>query len=148
MIGGSSASHLQGGGAIWRLATALLAILIVLFVTGSFGDAHACPPGTKSHHVTIKHKAKAATVTAHVASVSNNYAAKNSASIGHCCGGTSSSAGSSCKASCCSAGSAIADANPDGAPFFEIPVSYFFRRQGDLSSLEPASHFRPPEFAI
>jgi hypothetical protein len=153
MIGGSRASHLQRGGTPWRFAAALLAALITLFVMGSSGDALACPPGTKSHHATIKHKAnkhkaKAATLTAHVVSVSSRSAAQNSASIGHCCDGTSSSAGSSCKASCCSTGSAIADVNLDGAPFFEIPISYFFCRQGDLSSLEPASHFRPPEFSI
>jgi hypothetical protein len=148
MIGGSSASNLQGGGAVWRLATGLLALLIMLFVMGTLDDAHACPPRAQSHHATIKHKARAATVTAHVVSVSSNYAAKNSASIGHCCGGTSSSAGSSCKASCCSAGSAIADMSLDGAPFFDIPISYSSRRQGDLSSLEPAPRLRPPQLAI
>ena len=146
MIAGSSASHLQGGGATWRVAAAMLAALIALFVMGSSGDALACPPGTKSHHVTIKHKAKA--VAVQVTSVSRNYTEKNSASIGHRCGGTSSSAGSSCNASCCSAGSAIADVSLDGVPFFDIPTSYSFRRQGDLTSLERASHFRPPEFAI
>jgi hypothetical protein len=146
MIGGSNASNLQRGGATCPLAAAMLAALITIFVIGSSGNALACPPGSKSHHVTVKHEAKAA--PAQVTSVSSNYVAKTSASIGHCCGGTSSSAGSSCKASCCSAGSAIADLSLDGASFFDLPTSYSSRRQGDLSSLEPAPRFRPPQPTI
>ena len=146
MIGGSNASNLQGGGTTWRLAAAMLAALITLLVIAPSGDALACPPGTKSHHATTKHKAKAVTVSAHVVSMSNRSVAQNSTSIGHCCGGTSSSAGSSCKASCCSAG--IADVNLDGVPFFAIPISYLSCRQGEFSSLAPASHFRPPQQTI
>ena len=146
MIGGSNASNLREGGATRRLAAALLTALITIFVIGSSGNALACPPGTKSHHVAVKHKVKAA--PGQVTSLSSNYTAKISASIGHCCGGASSSAGSSCKASCCSAGSAIADVSLDGAPFFDIATNYFSRRQSELSSLEPAPRFRPPQLAI
>jgi len=124
----------------------MLAALITLFVIASSANALACPPGSKSHHATTNHKAKAVAVTAHVVSVFNGSAAQNSTSIGHCCGGASSSAGSSCKASCCSAG--IADVNLDGVAFFEIPISYLSCRQGEFSSLAPASHFRPPQQTI
>ena len=144
MLGGSGATPSQRPGAAWRLLTASLAalvVLIVLVLSGAASEAQACPPGMKSHHAATKNQPRTSVVAAHP--WSGRYLAKKRIVIGHCCGGSSSSADASCKASCSCV--AVAAQAPSGRDCFDIPTRYFLPAQGDLTSLAPPAHFRPPQ---
>jgi hypothetical protein len=146
MLGGSRATVSHRRGAARRLLAASLAalfVLVVLVLSGAAGEAQACPPGTKSHHAATKDQPRTSVVAAHP--WSGKYLGTEPVVIGHCCGGSSSSADASCKAGCCSSGAAVAAQAPDGRDCFDIPTSYFLPAQGDLTSLAPPAHFRPPQ---
>ena len=148
MLGGSRATRSERPVPAWRLLTTSLAalfLLVVLILSGAAGEAQACPPGTKSHHAATKSQPKASVVAAHP--WSGKSLGQKPIVIGHCCGGSSSSADASCKAGCCSSGVAVAAQAPHGRDCFDIPTRYFLPAQGDLTSLAPPAHFRPPQVA-
>jgi|KBSSwiStaDraftv2_1062776.scaffolds.fasta_scaffold235057_2 hypothetical protein len=148
MSGEPRAGNMLGQGATWRLGVASVVAAFALVLMGWVGEAHACPPGTKSHHATIKHHAKTAVVSARMQLTSGNSFGKKSVAIGHCCGGTSSSADSGCKTSCCSSGVAVAEPAADGLDYFDVPTGYLRLVQGSMTSTAPPAHFRPPQLAI